>query len=110
MEKNKLLITAMWTILVTNVIFYAGIIFLAVFTLKSGAALGAVICAATVMLIAACCIALKFEISAGDYECKKCHYRFVPTYKETLISMHMGTTRYLKCPNCNKKQWAKKRF
>ena len=39
---------------------------------------------------------------------KKCHHKFVPNYKEALISMHMSTTRYLKCPKCNKRSWTKK--
>jgi DNA-directed RNA polymerase subunit RPC12/RpoP len=51
---------------------------------------------------------LKLEVDAGYYECKKCHHKFVPTYKEVLLSTHMGTTRHLKCPNCNEKSWCKK--
>ena len=28
--------------------------------------------------------------------------------ESSLNAMHMGTTRYLKCPNCNKRTWCKK--
>ena len=55
-------------------------------------------------------IALKFELDAGYYECKNCHHKFIPTYKEVMFAMHMSTTRYLKCPKCNKRSWAKKVF
>ena len=42
------------------------------------------------------------------YRCKKCGYEIVPTYFQALNAMHMGTTRYLKCPNCKKRSWCKK--
>jgi L-rhamnose mutarotase len=44
----------------------------------------------------------------GYYECKNCHHKFVPTYKEALFVMHTPTKRHLKCPKCNKKSWNKK--
>lgn len=106
--KNKKLMTSMWTILITSSIFYIGLLLLAVNTLEKGTLLGIIICASTSLFVIAGFIALKFEVDAGYYECKKCHHKFVPTYKEALISMHMSTTRYLKCPKCNKRSWTKK--
>ena len=53
-------------------------------------------------------IALKLEQIAGFYECTKCHHRYVPTYKQVNFAMHMGRTRYMRCPNCNEKSWNKK--
>ena len=52
--------------------------------------------------------AMKIEQVAGYYECKLCSHKYVPTYKAMYGAMHMGRTRYLKCPNCNKKSWQKK--
>ncbi len=52
--------------------------------------------------------AVRLEQVAGYYECKHCHHKYVPEYKTVVNSMHMGRTRYLKCPNCNKKSWQKK--
>ncbi|MBR3751489.1 MAG: helix-turn-helix domain-containing protein [Clostridia bacterium] len=52
--------------------------------------------------------ALKIEQLAGYYECKKCGYKYVPTFKAVNLAPHMGRTRYMKCPNCNKKSWQKK--
>lgn len=52
--------------------------------------------------------ALKIEQVAGYYQCNKCGHRYVPTFKEVNMSMHMGRTRYLKCPKCHEKSWNKK--
>ena len=51
---------------------------------------------------------VKIEQVAGFYECEKCHHKYVPTYKSMLWSMHMGRTRYMKCPECAEKSWQKK--
>lgn len=47
--------------------------------------------------------AIKIKQTAGYYECDKCHYKYIPTYKSILFAMHYGRTRYIKCPKCNKK-------
>ncbi|MBQ2759696.1 MAG: helix-turn-helix transcriptional regulator [Clostridia bacterium] len=52
--------------------------------------------------------ALKIEQIAGYYECKACKHRYVPTYRAVNLAMHMGRTRYLKCPECGKRTWNKK--
>ena len=52
--------------------------------------------------------ALKIEQVAGYYECKHCGHKYVPTMKAMTLAMHMGRTRYMKCPNCGKKSWQKK--
>ena len=52
--------------------------------------------------------AVKIEQVAGYYECKECGHRYVPTYKAVNLAPHMGRTRYLRCPECNKKSWQKK--
>ena len=52
--------------------------------------------------------ALKIEQKAGYYECQKCGHRYVPKYASVFFAMHMGTTRYMKCPACGEKSWQKK--
>ena len=106
--KNKKLMTSMWTILITSAIFYVGILLIAVNTLEEGILLGTIICVSTIIFVIAGFIALKFELDAGYYECKKCHHKFVPTFMQALNAPHMSTTRYLKCPECHKRSWAKK--
>ena len=61
-----------------------------------------------VVFLNPCFYALKLEISVGAYKCKKCGHEIVPTYSQALNAMHMGTTRYLKCPTCGKRRWCKK--
>ena len=52
--------------------------------------------------------ALRIEQTAGYYECKVCGHKYVPTYNSVLWAMHMGRTRYMKCPKCNERSWQKK--
>lgn len=52
--------------------------------------------------------ALKIEQVAGFYECKKCGHKHEPSYKQVMGAMHMGRTRYMKCPHCNQRSWQKK--
>ena len=106
--KNKKLITSMWTIIITAVLFYGGILGLATSTLKEGPLLGTIICLSTILLLTAAFIALKFEVDAGYYECKNCHHKHVPSYFAALWAPHISTTRYLKCPKCGKRTWSKK--
>lgn len=52
--------------------------------------------------------ALRIEQLAGYYECGACGHRYVPSYKAVNLAMHMGRTRYMKCPKCGKYSWQKK--
>lgn len=61
-----------------------------------------------VVLFAMAFIAVRIEQVAGYYECTKCHHKYVPTYAQVNLAMHMGRTRYMKCPKCGQKSWNKK--
>ncbi len=63
---------------------------------------------AFLILIVGVSFALKIETETGYYECKKCHHKYIPSYKSVYFAMHYGTTRYLKCPKCHRKSWNKK--
>ena len=52
--------------------------------------------------------ALKIEQTAGYYECQKCGHKYIPTFNSVMWAMHFGRTRYMKCPECNKRSWQKK--
>lgn len=54
--------------------------------------------------------AMKIEQVAGYYECKHCRHRYVPTFRAAMMAPHMGRTKYMKCPECGKKSWQKKRI
>ncbi len=51
---------------------------------------------------------LKIEQTAGYYECRKCKHKYIPTFPSVLWAMHLGRTRYMRCPKCNEKSWNKK--
>lgn len=69
---------------------------------------GAMIIASIVPLLIATPFMIKIEQTAGYYECAKCGHRYVPAYKNVFIAAHIHTTRYMKCPKCNKRSWQKK--
>ena len=61
-----------------------------------------------ILFWAGCFYALRIEQVAGYYECEHCKHRYVPNYKAVNMAMHMGRTRYMRCPQCEKKSWQKK--
>ncbi|MFD1410692.1 helix-turn-helix domain-containing protein [Lapidilactobacillus gannanensis] len=63
---------------------------------------------ALVIILTVALIAVGIEQTAGYYECQNCHHRYVPTYWQTILAMHRGRTRYMKCPKCGKRSWQKK--
>lgn len=54
------------------------------------------------------CYAILIEKIAGYYECKLCHNKYIPSYKQIFFSMHVFRMRYMKCPKCKKSSWNKK--
>lgn len=109
-KNNKDLMISYWIILISSLIIYLGIVMISINKLEEGMLLGTIICVSTISFIIMCLILLKFEVGIGYHECKNCHHRFVPKYKTALLAPHIFTTRYLKCPKCHKKSWAKKVF
>ena len=63
---------------------------------------------ALVMIVAVAFFAVGIEQKAGYYECGKCGHRYVPDVLPFWMSMHVGRTRYLKCPHCQQRSWQKK--
>ena len=107
-EKNKKLIFAERIGVMISTTFYLGLILLANFTLEEEPLLGTITFLATLIFVITALAWLKLEVDAGYYECKICHDKFIPNYKEAVFAPHIGTTRYLKCPNCKNRGWAKK--
>ena len=106
--KNKTIWTSMWAIMVVSMIALVAGIFIAAFLIPKGVWQIVTIIGICVVFLTHCFYALKLEVSVGAYKCKKCGHEIVPTYKEAMNAMHLGFTRYLKCPNCNKRTWCKK--
>ena len=65
---------------------------------------------ATILLFASISYAAKVDYETGVYECRKCGHIFKPTFNSYLWGAHTLTTRYLKCPKCEKKSWSKRKI
>ena len=107
-KKNKTIWASMWAIMILSMTALLAGIFVAAFLIPEGILQAVVIIGICVVFMIPCFYALRLEVSVGAYKCKNCGYEIVPTYSEALNAMHMGTTRYLKCPNCQKRTWCKK--
>ena len=107
-EKNKIIWTSMWVIMgVSMTALFAGIL-ISAFLIPEGIWQLITILGICILFLIHCFYALKLEVSVGAYKCKNCGHEIIPTYSEALWAMHRGTTRYLKCPQCNKRTWCKK--
>ena len=107
-KKNKTIWNAMWIIMTVSILGLIGGLAIIAFFMPEGPWMLVAIISLCVVFLIPCFYALKLEVSVGAYKCKNCGYEIVPTYRQALNAMHRGTTRYLKCPKCNKRTWCKK--
>ena len=107
-NKNKTIWNAMWAIMTVSIIGLIGGLAIIAYFMPEGPWMLVAILTLCVVFLIPCFYALKLEVSVGAYKCKNCGYEIVPTYMQALNAMHRGTTRYLKCPKCNKRTWCKK--
>ncbi len=68
----------------------------------------ALIAIALVVIFGGIGVAAVLEMTSGAFECQNCNEYFVPTKWAYIKGMHTITRRYLKCPHCGKKTWAKR--
>lgn len=109
LEKNKLLLGVENVIGWTSVISFLSSMF-GVATGELSSVLNTVyIVSGTTILLVGVGTALKIEQVAGYYKCTKCGHEEVPeSYLKVFFAPHLGRTRYMKCPNCDKHAWHKK--
>ena len=107
-EKNRQLMRTEYLISFPTVIAGLFMCFVASFVEMPLVVRIAMITFALVMIIAVAFIAVGIEQKAGYYECRKCRHRHIPTYWQTNLAMHIGRTRYMKCPECGQWSWQKK--
>ena len=107
-KKNKTIWSSMLAIMIVSMTALFAGLFIAAYLIPEGVWQIVTIIGLCVVFLTPCFYALKLEVSVGVYKCKNCGHEIVPTYKEALNAMHMGFTRYLKCPKCNKRTWCKK--
>ena len=107
-QKNKIIWKSMWAIMTVSIIALLAGLAITAFVIPEGVWQLVTILGLCVVFLIPCFYALKLEVSVGAYKCKNCGHEIVPTYSQALNAMHMGTTRYLQCPKCNKRTWCKK--
>ncbi len=107
-RKNKMIWASMISIMIVSLTALIAGLFVSALLIPKGIWQLVTILGSCIAFLIPCLFALKLEVSVGSYKCNNCGHEIVPTYKQALNSMHMGTTRYLKCPNCNKRSWCKK--
>ena len=107
-NKNKTIWSSMWAIMIISILVLLAGIFVAAFLIPEGPWQLVAILGCCILFLIPCFYALKLEVSVGTYKCKICGHEIVPSYTQALNAMHMGTTRYLMCPKCNKRTWCKK--
>ena len=105
-DKRLLSVEVFIGITATVVIF--ALVFVAAFVQMSNGLRITLIVFGFVLFLAGCFYALRMEQVAGYYTCKECGHRYVPTYRTVAMAPHMGRTRYMRCPQCEKKSWQKK--
>lgn len=91
-----------------STIIFAILIFMSVYFVENGGIKILLFIFAFLFLITGVSIALKIETEEGYYECQKCHHKYIPSYRQVYFAMHIGRTRYMKCPHCQKRSWQKK--
>ncbi len=107
-EADKRLLTLEIVICVLSSIILFSLIFVASFVQMEEWLRILLIIIGFVSFLVGATYALKIEQVAGYYECAKCHHKYVPTFKSVFFAMHIGRTRFMKCPKCNKNSWNKK--
>ena len=107
-EKNRQMLRTEFWIAFPGVIAGLVIVFVASFIEMPTWLRIMLIVFALVIILTVAFVAVGIEQKAGYYECQHCQYRYVPTYWRTNLAMHLGRTRYMKCPECGKHSWQKK--
>ena len=107
-KKEKTIWNAMWTIMTVSILGLIGGLAIIAFFMPEGPWMLVAILALCAVFLIPCFYALKLEVSVGAYKCQNCGHEIVPKYSQALNAPHLGTTRYLKCPQCEKRTWCKK--
>ncbi len=104
-NQNKKIMFYSFVIGIMSTIYFLFNIFIADYLISDFFYQHFVIFITFILFIVGIAFALKIETETGYYLCRKCKYRFVPSFFQVFFAMHNATTRYLKCPECNKRSW-----
>ena len=107
-ESDRRLLTLEWVIIVLSFVVLIIPIIIGAFITAQEWQRSLIVLSGLIPALVGFLSAAGIEQSAGYYECKECGHRYVPTFRAVIFSQHMGRTRYMRCPQCNKKSWQKK--
>ena len=107
-ESDKKMLALEWVIGILSVVVLLVPIFIAAYLPMEDWQRIVLCCSGVIPAFVGFFFAIKIEQVAGYYKCKHCNHCYVPTYKVMSLSMHMGRTRYMKCPKCGKRSWQRK--
>lgn len=107
-NSDKKLLAVEFAVGILSVIVLLGFIFIAAFIPMETWTKILLIALGVILGLSGIFVAVKIEQVAGYYECAECGHKYVPTFSSVLFAMHMGRTRYMKCPKCGKWSWQKK--
>lgn len=106
--KNKEMLMYENVIGFMSTISFITLIFIASYEVENNYLRIILLVVAFIIFIVGISFALKIETEVGYYECQNCHHKYIPKYSQVYFAMHFGTTRFMKCPKCNKRSWNKK--
>lgn len=107
-ESDKRLLAIEWVVgILSTIVIIAPVICAGLLPLEDWQRL-LLTCSGIIPGLVGIIVTLKIEQIAGYYECKECGHSYVPTYKAMNVAPHIGRTRYMRCPKCQKKSWQKK--
>lgn len=107
-KTTKWLLWAEWFILGFTLAFYLTAVMLAAYVDMPAWARVVLLTVAILSLVPPIVFCMMIETKAGYYQCGKCGHKYVPSFKQTFLAMHVGRTRYMKCPCCKKRSWQNK--
>ena len=107
-ERDKQLLELEIFIVFLSIVLLFACIFISEYMIMNRYFKVIVIVVGFIICLIGCALGLRIEQTAGYYKCGKCAHKYTPTYISVLWAMHIGRTRYLKCPKCKKYTWSKK--
>lgn len=107
-SKNKMLLQSEIVIGLLSAMAFLGVVILTNIFVENQTYISIIGICSFIIFFIGISFALKIEMIAGYYECKKCHHKYIPKYNDVFWSIHFARTRYLKCPECNQRSWSKK--
>lgn len=107
-QSDKRLLTIEWVVGILSIIILLVPCFIAAYLPMEDWQRIVIVVLGFVPAIVGLFFAMRIEQIAGYYVCQKCGHKHVPTYGAVFLAIHVGRTRYMKCPKCKERSWQKK--